>query len=75
MQTFKPSDAVNSLDKLNYDIGALTDNVSDLCRYVTKLDKLEEFIIERSHFDHPNAESSTDKLISDRLNNSESLYI
>ena len=73
MQTFKPSDAVNSLDKLNYDIGTLTDNMSDLSRCVTKLDKLEGFIIERSHFDRPNAESSSDKLINDRLNNLESL--
>ena len=72
MQTFKPSDAVNSLDKLNYDIGTLTDNMPDLSRYVTKLDKLEEFI-ERSHFDRPNAESSSDKLVNDRLNNLESL--
>ena len=76
IQMFEPSKAVNSMDKLNYDISLLADNVSDVSNYITKLDKLdkiEEFVVERTHCNSHKTDSSSEKFINDRLNNLESL--
>ena len=67
---FEPSNAVNSLDKLNYDITMLSDNVSDMANYITKLDKLEnleEFIHECTHSNLPTTNASSDKFIKNHL--------